>query len=109
VTIRARIEAASGGFPPLVLRDQASVVQDPGTLILEVEDNGVGMDPAQTESSPRDPLQNPDRLARIGLDNVDRRMRLHFGETSGLSVESTLGEWTRVRLVLPVLRRAPGA
>jgi len=109
IALRARLEAAGQPFAAVTTREVGVAQDQTRRLVLEVEDNGVGMDPAQAAQSRADPLGTPDRLARIGLDNVDRRMKLHFGETSGLSVESRPGAFTRVRLVLPLLRRSPDA
>jgi two-component system sensor histidine kinase YesM len=106
IVLRVRAEAFERGFPAVALRE-ADVVQNPyGRLILVVEDNGVGMDHRPPAT---DPLQTTDRLARVGLDNVDRRIRLHFGEGSGLTVESQPDAFTRVTLVLPLLRRVTHA
>jgi two-component system sensor histidine kinase YesM len=73
-------------------------------LVLEVHDDGNGMEPAAV----RDLLERgpaPGGRNRIGLANVHRRIRLNFGEPYGLEVESVPGSHTRVRYVLPALAR----
>jgi sensor histidine kinase YesM len=73
-------------------------------LIIEVRDDGVGIDPARAaeilESKPE-----PGGVWRIGIANVQRRIRLHFGEPYGLAIEGEAGRYTLVRYLLPALRR----
>ena len=38
---------------------------------------------------------------RIGLRNVNRRLKLYFGEAYGLIVDSTEGRGTVVTVILP--------
>jgi two-component system sensor histidine kinase YesM len=38
---------------------------------------------------------------RIGLNNVDERLKLAFGEGYGLAVESVKGSYTKVSVLLP--------
>jgi two-component system LytT family sensor kinase len=72
------------------------VASDAGThCMLSVEDDGVGMD--------------PDRLGpgtgqasnRVGLANVDDRLRSVFGEGHGLVVETAPGAGTKVSMRVP--------
>jgi len=74
-------------------------------LVLEVWDDGVGIAP---ERAGQVLESRPDQggLNRIGLANVQRRIRLNFGEPYGLEVASEPGQYTRIRLLLPALRRA---
>ncbi|TMQ24456.1 MAG: HAMP domain-containing protein [Deltaproteobacteria bacterium] len=71
-------------------------------LVLEVHDDGAGMDPER--AAPR-PGRGPERLHRIGIANVERRIALNFGAPYGLAIESEPGAFTRVRFVLPALVR----
>jgi two-component system sensor histidine kinase YesM len=73
-----------------------------GTMVA-VEDNGSGMD-RDSLSALRHNLGRSQTQAgstSIGLRNVDTRLRLHFGEQTGVRVRSTLGEGTVVLFVLP--------
>ncbi|MCZ7663656.1 MAG: histidine kinase [Thermoleophilia bacterium] len=67
-----------------------------GDVIVAVQDDGVGMDPAILEEGRGD---------GIGLLNVKRRLEGLFGPEYGLSVSSPAGGGTRVELRVP--RRAP--
>jgi two-component system sensor histidine kinase YesM len=70
-------------------------------LVIEVRDDGVGMDPALALAG-----TDGDRFGKhhIGLANVQRRIRLNFGEPFGLSVQSERGRYTLVRFLLPEVR-----
>jgi two-component system sensor histidine kinase YesM len=70
-----------------------------GNAVFCVEDDGIGMDEA-TLRSLNNNLQNGTESERfgIGLRNVNERIRLHYGSSFGLLVESVLGVGTRVTL-----------
>jgi len=76
------------------------------TLLLSVEDRGRGM-PAESLAALRAWLAGEQQAGGeaqpfgIGLLNVQKRIQLHFGGQYGLSVESVLGEETKVTLALP--------
>jgi two-component system sensor histidine kinase YesM len=78
--------------------------------VLEVRDNGVGMDGERIAGlfGPGDGHGEAGSLHRIGLANVMQRIRLNFGEPFGLSVESEAGAFTLVRFHLPVVVREAG-
>jgi two-component system sensor histidine kinase YesM len=66
-----------------------------------VEDNGRGIDEDQL-----------DRIRRgeghVGLMNVNERIKAHFGEPYGLTIDSKPGKGTRVTILLPGLEREGG-
>lgn len=69
-----------------------------GKLCIMVTDNGVGTD----ENEIRKELENP-RLSKkaFALKNVDKRIRLIYGEAYGLEFHSNYGEGTTVIIILP--------
>ena len=71
------------------------------TLVIEVEDNGVGMGPAQL-------LERPSGLggSGIGMANVAERLKVLYGDTARMTIDSHEGKGTLVRLRLPVLETA---
>jgi two-component system, sensor histidine kinase YesM len=75
-------------------------------LVVEVRDDGTGMDPEQAARLLEEDRPERDGLYRIGVANVHRRIRLNFGEPYGLELESHPGAFTLVRYVLPALVRA---
>ncbi|WP_199617614.1 cache domain-containing sensor histidine kinase [Paenibacillus alkalitolerans] len=76
-----------------------AVIED-GRLLVTVDDNGPGTDPMLLEKLYSGEIRP--RGSGIGLRNIDERIRLMFGESYGLTVESGFGSGTRIRLSLPV-------
>ena len=74
-------------------------------LVLEVCDDGVGMQPVARRGAASDGRGGPEVLHRIGIGNVERRIALNFGAPYALAIESKPGAFTRVRYVLPALVR----
>lgn len=68
-------------------------------ILFRIEDNGSGI-PAEKLGTL---LTQKSSHGSIGLQNVDRRARLHGDESCGIQIESTLGEGTTVRLRLRAL------
>ncbi len=68
-------------------------------LIIEVEDNGVGMGSANL-------LERPTGLGGtgIGMANVAERLKVLYGDTARMTIDSHEGKGTLVRLRLPVLQ-----
>jgi len=67
-------------------------------LIIEVEDDGVGMAAAHM-------LEQPDGLGGtgIGMANVAERLKVLYGDSAKMMIESQEGVGTQIRLRLPVL------
>lgn len=77
-----------------------------GTLILSVQDNGVGI-----PQDVLDWLNDPDRDVpggHLGLKNVDRIVRLYYGGDYGISAYSAASEGSRVELRLPMNKEGNG-
>lgn len=70
-----------------------------GRCCLEVEDNGVGWNPAASANAAR-------KRKSIGLKNVKERLELLFKREAALDIQP-LSEGTRVRLLFPLLVAAP--
>lgn len=73
-------------------------------LWITVEDNGCGMDEGKL-AEVRHTLNDFDNLDRvhIGICNVNQRIRLKYGDSYGITVESQAGKGTIVTIKLPVL------
>ncbi|MCM1056084.1 MAG: sensor histidine kinase [Firmicutes bacterium] len=73
-------------------------------LSITVEDNGCGMDEAKL-AEVRRMLNDFDSLDRehIGICNVNQRIRLKYGDSYGVTVESQVGKGTIVTIKLPIL------
>lgn len=83
-----------------------SALEKSGTLILSVQDNGVGI-----PQDVLDWLNDPDRDVpggHLGLKNVDRIVRLYYGGDYGISAYSAAGEGSCVELRLPMNKEENG-
>ncbi len=69
-----------------------------GNLILKVSDTGAGV--SESELRQR-------REQRIGLNNVEGRLRLYFNEAASLTVDSRIGQGTSVKIKIGLDRIAP--
>ena len=72
-------------------------------LVIEVEDDGVGMGAAQL-------IQKPTGLGGngIGMANIAERLKVLYGDTAKMTVDSHGGKGTLVRLRLPILEEGSG-
>ena len=74
-----------------------------GNLLIEIRDNGVGMDAAKiNEDLRRNSLERVETGNSIGILNVNARIEKAFGADYGLSVESVENEGTTVTITLPI-------
>lgn len=76
------------------------------TFYVDISDNGCGMDEA-TLAEVMAKVQDYTRKRRkssIGLYNINRRIKLNYGEQYGLDIQSTLGEGTMVRVTFPIIK-----
>lgn len=64
-------------------------------LSIHISDTGCGFDPSAIKE------KNSERFSGIGLSNVDERMRLHYGNEYGLTIESAPGIGTQCILRIP--------
>ncbi|WP_223069137.1 sensor histidine kinase [Paenibacillus caui] len=70
-------------------------------LIIEVKDDGGGMSEERLQQV-REIMLDPDnRTPHIGLHNLHRRLVLMYGEEYGIRIESSHGEGTLVRIIIP--------
>lgn len=79
------------------------VMAESGSLVVSVEDNGVGMSLEKLErlrSLMGSPFLQED-LDHIGMLNVNNRLQLLYGETAILQIESVENEGTRIRFSIP--------
>ncbi len=73
-----------------------------GMLMLEVEDDGVGMEPGGPVTSAESGVVREG--AGIGMRNVKERMQVLYGEDAQVELVSRPGRGTRVRLSMPITR-----
>jgi two-component system LytT family sensor kinase len=102
-SIKHGLEPRIGGGT-VTLRSR--ILQD-GRLLVEVEDDGIGMETEPAEFLP----WGSNEAARagagngtgIGMRNVRERMEVLYGNQAEVDIVSRPGRGTRVRLVMPVL------
>lgn len=78
-------------------------------IIVEVVDNGKGLVASEVDRLNQRFNTNLNRVTMIqeesrqsiGLDNVNQRVKLHFGESYGIHVNSRFGYYTKLTLKLP--------
>ncbi|WP_258166412.1 sensor histidine kinase [Paenibacillus sp. PCH8] len=76
-------------------------------MLIEVCDNGVGMDDHTIQTVMEETYAAGNGSRGIGLHNVQRRIQLHFGESYGIQVDSTIGEGTIFSILLPAIANLP--
>ncbi|MCX4514115.1 histidine kinase [Streptomyces sp. NBC_01619] len=76
--------------------------QDAGSeAVVTIEDDGVGMDPAELR---RILAGEAGGSSGIGLSNVDERLRQVYGDDHGLVIETGLGAGTKITVRIPKYR-----
>ncbi|MEG1926774.1 MAG: histidine kinase, partial [Ruthenibacterium sp.] len=68
-----------------------------GILVLKVEDNGSGFEKGRQEVNTRRTFTG------IGIDNMDKRIKLMYGDCYGLTIQSKLGQGTLVTIRQPYI------
>lgn len=69
--------------------------QEDGTVAVCIEDDGKGFSREAVK------LEERTRLGGVGIANVDKRLRLYFGEAYRMEIASEENEFTRVTFFLP--------
>ncbi|MCI7383812.1 MAG: sensor histidine kinase [Hungatella hathewayi] len=84
------------GIKPLDRHGQITItVQEEGEkLIFTVSDNGAGCRPDAAAAD------NPSRPGKVGLKNVDERLKLYYGPGYGVTIHSAPGAGCRVELTV---------
>lgn len=70
-------------------------------ICMEVQDNGIGMKEELIEQI----LTLSEKGVGYGIRNVDQRIKLQFGKAYGVSITSSVGEGTTVRIRFPKFNR----
>lgn len=84
------------------------ISKNENTLVCEVVDNGDGMElNGETNVLPNS-KSHRQLFTGIGIQNVNHRIKLLYGETYGVHISSTKGEGTKVRIIMPLLSKLDG-
>ncbi len=82
-------------------RIQVRIHRDADKVIYEVEDNGKGIGDERIREIFSNSFDDKKGIERIGLYNINQRIKLIFGEQYGVSIRSKVGEYTIVRVEIP--------
>lgn len=76
-----------------------------GNIKLSIQDNGVGIDEKTLESLRiginSKTMKNNSKHKNIGIRNVNQRLKLNYGESYGVSINSQQGEGTNIVIIIP--------
>lgn len=76
---------------------QIAAYREQRDIVITVTDNGTGIDAATVQSINYDlSVANTKKNQSIGLLNVNKRLKICYGEQSGLTVESEYGKYTKI-------------
>ena len=77
--------------------------REDGCLIIKVRDDGIGI-PADKLKTILDNTEKVkgNSMSGIGLPNVDRRIKLNYGEEYGLTIKSEEGSFTEITVKMPL-------
>lgn len=79
---------------------------DEGRLLLEIEDDGVGIEPGGPTTAPVSGLVREG--SGIGMRNVRERIQVLYGDEASVDIVSRPGRGTRVSLRMPLATREEG-
>ncbi len=69
---------------------------------ISIRDNGVGMTDEMIDKVLKGDSQSSANFFRhVGISNVNKRIQYDFGENYGISIESSIGEYTLMSITLP--------
>jgi two-component system sensor histidine kinase YesM len=81
---------------------QITGIRKENGILLQVIDNGLGISQEEIQNIYRKDRTSEDGSG-IGVQNVDLRIKLHYGEQYGLHFESEIGVGTTVSVWLPII------
>ena len=70
-------------------------------VYLIVSDNGVGMEESKLATILQEDKKDINKFSKVGLNNVNQRVKMYFGEEYGIRIYSKQGEGTRVVIPIP--------
>ncbi|WP_256759743.1 sensor histidine kinase [Cohnella sp. WQ 127256] len=73
-------------------------VREGDKICLSVKDDGVGISPERLEQMKEDKQMS----ATFGLNSVDERIKLYFGDKYGIRIQSSIGEGTEIIVDIPL-------
>ena len=80
---------------------EIKIVEKDQNLVIEITDNGKGMEEAKCAEILQHDSTERRGLNRIGIYNVNQRIKLYFGENYGIRIISKMGQFTKVIITMP--------
>lgn len=84
-------------------RIEVSILHTGESVQIVVFDNGKGMKQSQIEEITNNKQKSKNKYSSIGVNNIQERIKLFFGEKYGLTFESEEDKYTKAILLIPVL------
>jgi two-component system sensor histidine kinase YesM len=78
------------------------VGRNDGDLLITVFDNGAGMDSGQIRELFEANTTGGNVIKQLGVNNVNQRIKMEFGPSYGITIESIKGEYTKVFILYPL-------
>lgn len=85
------------------LHIKISAYLNDGQLMIEILDDGPGIEPEILRTIFGND-SSKSKFSKVGLNNVNQRVKLYCGGNYGLEIEAEIGKGTRVVVNLPVIR-----
>ncbi|MFR4440186.1 MAG: sensor histidine kinase [Hungatella sp.] len=82
-------------------------LQEQTDLEISITDNGIGMSEetiARVLTQPLISQTKADFFRQVGINNVNQRIQYEFGSAYGISIESVLGEYTKMTILIPFIQ-----
>lgn len=99
-----QMKRASAGQPGSIEILVKRTAAEAASLIIEIRDNGAGIDPETLkELNQCMDISCHHSPAGFGLKNINQRIKLYYGESYGLEIESMLHMGTTVRITVPLI------
>lgn len=83
-----------------LLIEVTGYIDDKGRVVLEIYDNGVGIDEEYMKYI-NDIGKSSSLYGGLGLENVQKRLLLRYGSEYGITIESKKNSYTKVVMILP--------
>jgi two-component system sensor histidine kinase YesM len=73
------------------------------TIIFEIMDDGIGMNEEELMKLKQMDYKTDDHKDSIGIKNVDKRIKLYYGQEYGLDIQSKKNVGTTTRIIMPFM------
>ena len=92
------IDEAEKREEPIIIKIYTREMKDHIEIV--VKDNGSGIEKGVLDNIFKQE-QNMNRFSKVGLNNINQRLKLYLGEAYGLQIVSSIGEGTTVIISIP--------